>query len=162
MQLGSLLQRSLKSYLFPTHSFPGALKGHLKESTPTILRAVVARVRKHCPRRTEKREKGKTGESRLASSPVPPGVDRHPKRGAGAKRRYIILPGGLAKRECQKLSCRLWGDEETKPSLCAGFLGALTIFTMHRPPSPPSSPRSYWLSSWASVSGWLVMMIGSP
>lgn len=41
---------------------------------------MVARVKKHRPKRMEKREKGKTGDSKLASSPVPPGVDRHPKK----------------------------------------------------------------------------------
>lgn len=58
-------------YLFPIHSFLCSLTRHLKENEPAILRAVVARIEKCCLQRTEKREKGKSGESRLASSAVP-------------------------------------------------------------------------------------------
>lgn len=73
VELGPLAQRSLKlpcTFSLPILS-PSSLKGQLKESEAGILRAVVARVRKHYPQRREKREKGKKGESKLASIPVP-------------------------------------------------------------------------------------------
>lgn len=161
MELGPLAQRSLKSpctFYLPI-LFPSSLKGHLKESEPGILRAAVARIRKHCPQRVEKSKKGKKGESRLARSPVPPGVDGYPIKGAGAKRRYIILLGGLAKRECQSQSCHMWGDGDEAQPLCR-VLGALIMFTMHRSSSLLSFHPFYWLSSCASVSGWLKMTMG--
>lgn len=87
-------------YLFPTHSSLSSLKAYLKESQPGILRAVVARAGKHYLQSPEKREKGKKMRVKVGQQPNPPGVDGCSERGAGAKRRYVTLPGGLAKREC--------------------------------------------------------------
>lgn len=128
MELGPLAQRSLKSpfiFYLPI-LFPCSLKGHLKESEPGILRAVVARIRKHCPQRVEKSEKGKKGESRLASSPVPPGVDKYPKKRCWSQKEVHYFTGRLGQEGVSKPvgmtehSCHMWGDEETRPSLCAG------------------------------------------
>lgn len=103
---------------------------------------MVARVkRKHHPKRMEKREKGKTGDSKLASSPVPPGVDRHPKKEVLEPKRGLLFYQEAWPRGSVR-TCHVTCGEMRRPTQCR-VLGSLHVHADLLPLLPPILPGGF-------------------